>query len=203
MDIVSLKPEQKKRAAQVVANAFFNYPSLIYYFPDIKRRTHWLPWYMERVLNSAITFGEVLVTEDVSGVLFFLPPSRTRLSDWDFVKCGFLASPLVVGLRRYPYVNECEQYLADTQEKLLTGRPHYYLWGLAVDPFRQRTGSGKALLEVFMKKADLEHLPVYLETHRFENVAYYEKQGFKLIHTDAVPKHELEFWCLLREPGGA
>ncbi len=202
MEIVSLKPEQKKRAAQVVANAFFNYPSLIFYFPDTKRRTRWLRWYMKRVLNSALTYGEVLVTEDISGVLFLLPPGRTRLSDWDFVKCGFLALPFVIGLRWYPNVNACENYLAETQEKLMAGQPHYYLWGLAVDPSRQRTGSGAALLEAIKKKADTANMPVYLETHNAENVAYYEKHGFRMIHTGIVPKHNLQFWCFLRAPGG-
>jgi ribosomal protein S18 acetylase RimI-like enzyme len=158
---------------------------------------------MERVIKSALAYGDAWVTEDVSGVLFFLPPSRTRLADWDFVKCGFLALPMVIGLRLYPGVDECEKHVADTQEKLLAGRPHYYLWGLAVDPVKQRTGSGKALLESFLKKADGESIPVYLETHKQENVAYYERYGFKLVLTETIPKHSLKFWCLLREPGGA
>ncbi len=203
MDVIKMKPEHKKRAVQVVADAFYNYPSLMHYFPDEKRRTRWLPWHMERTINSAIAYGEAWVTEDVCGILLFLPPGRTRLSDWEFVKCGFLALPLVIGLRHYPSVAECEKRVADTQEKLLAGRPHYYLWSLTVSPAKQRSGSGKALLESFLAKTDREGLPVYLETHKPENVAYYERFGFRLILTDTVPKHNLKFWCLLREPGGA
>lgn len=200
MKILSLKQQEIKAAAQVVANAFFEYPSLIAYFPDAKRRTRKLPWYMERVLNSALAYGEAWTTEDRSGVLFLLPPNHTVLSDWDYVKCGFLAAPLVVGVRRYALVNACEQYLAKTQETLLNDRPHYYLWGLAVDPAKQRTGAGKALLHEMFDKADHESMPIYLETHRFENVAYYESHGFTLIHTDCVPNTDLEFWCMVREP---
>ncbi|SHI01342.1 Acetyltransferase (GNAT) family protein [Sporobacter termitidis DSM 10068] len=202
MEIRRLKPEQKKRAAKVVADSFYDYPSLIYYFPDTKRRMRCLPWYMEGVLNSAVSFGEVWVTEDVSGVLFILPPEHTRMSDWDYIKNGLLAAPLVVGLHRYPNLSECEAYLADTQEKLLAARPHYYLWGLSVDPARQRTGAGTALIASLLKKTDAENMPVYLETHREQNVAYYEQRGFKLIHTDIIPRHNLDFWCLLHEPGG-
>ncbi len=200
MEIMKLSPEQKKHAAKVVSNAFFDYPSLVFYFPHPKRRALLLTWYMERVLNTAFLFGEVLATEDVSGVLFALPPGHTRLSERDYIKSGLLAAPLVIGLRRYPSVSECENYLADTQEKLLAGRPHYYLWGLAVDPARQRSGSGTILLEAFLKRADSENMPVYLETHRKQNVAYYEQRGFRLVHTDIIPKHNLDFWCMLHEP---
>ena len=203
MEIISIKPDQKKRAAQVVADAFFDYPSFIHYFPDVKRRTRWFGWYMESVIKSALTYGGVLATKDFSGVLFYLPPGNTRLTDWQFVKCGFLALPLAIGLRRYPGVDECEKRVAGAQEKLLAGRPHYYLWGLAVDPAVQRTGSGKALLNSFLTRADNENMPVYLETHKQENVAYYERYGFKLVLTETIPQHDLQFWCLLREPSGA
>jgi GNAT superfamily N-acetyltransferase len=200
MEIIRLKPEQIKQAAKVVADSFFDYPSLVFYFPDLKRRTRWLKWYMERVLRTALLFGEVMATEDLSGVLFALPPGRTRLGNREYMKAGFLAAPLVIGLRRYPGTSECEAYLADAQEKLLAGRPHYYLWGLSVDPKKQKTGSGTALLQFLLQKADAEKMPVYLETHKQQNVAYYENRGFKLIHTDIVPKHGLDFWCMLHEP---
>ena len=200
MEIISLKPEQIKQAAKVVAGSFFNYPSLMFYFPKPGHRARWLKWYMERVLNTALMYGEVLATQDLSGVLFALPPGRTRLGNREYLKAGFLMAPLVIGLRHYPNVSECEDFLADTQEKLLAGRPHYYLWGLSVDPEKQKTGSGTALLKFLLQKADEEKMPVYLETHKEQNVAYYENRGFRLIHTDIVPKHGLDFWCMLHEP---
>ena len=203
MIVVPLKRTDRKRAAALVARAFFAYPSLIAYFPDEKSRAWKLPWYMEHVLKSAIAYGEVLTTDNLSGVLFLLPPGHTRLSDVDYIKSGFLAAPLVVGLKQYQTVNVSETYLADTQERLLKGRPHYYLWGIAVDPEQQRGGVGKALLHALYAKADREGMPIYLETHNPDNVAYYEHLGFCLIHTDNVPADGMPFWCMLREPSGA
>lgn len=200
MEIIRLKPEQLNHAAKVVADSFFDYPSLIFYFPEPGRRARWLKWYMERVLKTALLFGEVLATQDLSGVLFALPPGRTRLGNREYAKAGFLAAPFVIGLRRYPGVSECEDYLANTQEILLAGRPHYYLWGLSVDPAKQKTGSGTALLNFLLKKTDAEGMPVYLETHKKQNVVYYEKRGFRLIHTDIIPKHDLDFWSMIHEP---
>ncbi len=201
MRIIPLERKDMKTAASVVARAFFDYPSLIAYFPDPVKRTWKLPWYMERVLKTALAYGEVMTTPYLSGVLFLLPPGRTRLTDWDYVKCGFLAAPFVVGIRRYAYVDACEKMLADTQVRLLQGRKHYYLWGLAVDPGRQHGGVGTALLNELYFKADQNGMPIYLETHKEANVAYYEQRGFHLIHTGKMPDEGLDFWCMLREPG--
>ena len=183
-----------------MARAFFHYPSITAYFPDEKKRATKLPRYMAHVLQSAKQYGEVMVTEDCAGVLFWLPPGHTRLTNWEYVKSGFLSAPLIVGLRHYAFVDASETFLAELQEKLLLGRPHYYLWGITVDPARQKSGSGSALLGKLFSMADQERMPVYLETHRFENVGYYEKHGFQLIHTDKMPVDELPVWCMLREP---
>ena len=198
--VVPLKKEDTKKAALAVANAFFDYPSLKEYFPDPVSRKWKLPWYMEHTLMSALRYGEVLTTSDLSGVLFLLPPGHTRLTDLDYVKSGFLFAPLVVGIRQYAVVSASEAFLADTQERLLAGRAHYYLWGIAVDPARQRTGAGTALLNAMFDRADHEAMPIYLETHREANVAYYEQRGFRLIEKGTMPGDNLPVWCMLREP---
>ena len=199
MDIAELKESQKKRAAQVVAEAFLNYPMFIHYFPNETKRRGQLQWYMEKTLNCAICYGEALVTPDCSGVMFTLPPGHTRLNDKEFIKNGFLLTPLVMGIKNYAKSSECEKFVADTQEKLMKGKEHYYLWGLVTDPKAQRKGVGKALLKKLTDKADAENMPVYLETHEQNNVVYYEQFGFKLIHTDTIPKHGLDIWCMIRE----
>lgn len=202
METVKLEPGQKRKAAEVVASAFFDYPMLTSYFPDPERRKRWLPWYMEKTLNCAVRYGEVFVTPDFSGVMFILPPGHTRLTNGEYIQNGFFILPFVMGLRNYIQNNECEEFVADTHERLLNGRGHYYLWGLVADPKAQRKGVGSALLKILTDKADAENMPVYLETHDQNNVAYYERFGFKLIHTDMIPRHGLDIWCMLRETRG-
>ncbi len=82
----------------------------------------------------------------------------------------------------------------------MEGRPHIYLWGLAVDPKEKSKGIGKALLQTVLSKADGQKLPVYLETHDEKNVNYYKKYGFELIHSVNIPKHDMPIWCMLMEP---
>jgi GNAT superfamily N-acetyltransferase len=199
MQVIRLEPINKRKASDIVASAFFDYPMFTHYFPDTTRRTRWLPWYMERVLNCAIRYGEVFVTFDISGVMFILPPGHTKLTTREFIQNGFLRLPFIMGFHNYAISEECEKFVADTHERLLRGRQHYYLWGLAVDPKAQRKGAGSALMSIFTDKADAEKMPIYLETHDSNNVVYYERFGFKLIHTDNIPGHGLNIWCMLRE----
>lgn len=202
METQKLDPKLKREAAEVVASAFFNYPMMTYYIPNADKRKRWLPLYMEKTLNCAMRYGEVLVTSDLAGVMFTLPPGHTRVTDGEYIQNGFLPVLLALGYRYFEKSDQCEKFVADTHERLLNGRDHYYLWGLVTDPNAQRKGVGSALLKVLTDRADAENMPVYLETHDQSNVAYYERFGFTLIHTDKIPKHGLDIWCMLREAGG-
>jgi ribosomal protein S18 acetylase RimI-like enzyme len=200
MEIIKLDPGQKKRAAQVVAAAFYDYPMFTFYFPDPGKRSRLLPWYLGNVLTCALHYGEVYTTPEISGVVFILPPGHTQISQSEYAKNGFLLTPLLLGYRDYTRSQECEKFVADTHKKVMDDRPHYYLWGLAVDPNQKRRGIGTALMKPVIDKADADEKPIYLETHDEKNVAYYQRMGFSLVHTDTIPKFDLAIWCMVREP---
>jgi GNAT superfamily N-acetyltransferase len=200
MEIIKLDSSQKKRASDILAAAFFEYPMFTFYFPDPKRRARCLPLYLGDVLKCALRYGEAYVTPDVSGVIFFLPPGHTKISQWEYIQNGFLRAPFLLGRRYYKRSMECEAFVGDTHEQIMNGRPHYYLWGLVADPGRQRKGVGSALMEPLIAKSDAERMPIYLETHEENNVAYYQRKGFNLVRTDSIPKYGLKIWCMLREP---
>ena len=200
MEIIKLDPRQAKKASAVLSASFFDYPMFTFYFPDPKRRTRYLPWYFQNILNCALRYGEVYTNPEISGVIFTLPPEHTKFSMWEYIQNGFLLTPFLLGFRNYKQSMDCERFVGYTQENLMKNRPHYYLWGLAVDPSRKAKGIGAALMLPLLAKADAQKIPVYLETHDEKNVCYYQKHGFDLIHTARIPKYELPIWCMLREP---
>jgi ribosomal protein S18 acetylase RimI-like enzyme len=200
MEIIKLDPRQRKKAAEIVAAAFFDYPMFTFYFPNHKKRARVLPWYLGNVLNCALRYGDVYTTPEISGVIFTLPPGHTKITQSEYIQNGFLLTPLLLGIRDYQRSQECEKFVADTHEKIMGDRPHYYLWGLTVDPNQKRKGIGTALLKPVIEKADLENKPIYLETHDEKNVAYYQSHGFSLIHTGKLLKYDLSIWCMVREP---
>jgi GNAT superfamily N-acetyltransferase len=200
MEIIKLDPKNKKKAVAVVAAAFFNYPMFTFYFPDEKRRVWELPWYMEQVLNCALAYGEVYTNPEGSGVVFTLPPGHTKITQWEYMQHGFALTPMVLGLKDFGRSQESEAFVADTHERLMKDRAHYYLWGLTVDPKVKMQGIGAALLKKVLDIAEAARMPMYLETHDEKNVAYYESKGFKLISAEKFAHFELDIWCMVREP---
>lgn len=200
MEITKLDPNKKKKAADVLAAAFFNYPMFTFYFPDSKRRARYLAWYLGGVLDCALRYGEVYTTPEIDGVIFTLPPGHTRISTWEFIQNGFLRTPFIMGFRNYVRSSNCETFVGDTHEKVMNDRPHYYLWGIVVDPKHQQKGIGSALLKPLILKADSEKKPIYLETHDERNVEYYQRMGFALACSEIIPKYGLKIWCMVREP---
>ena len=172
------------------------------YFPDTKRRSRILPWYLRNVLKCALRYGEALTTRDTSGILFALPPGHTSLSLWEYATTGFLFTPFVLGLGCYLRSMRCEGFVDRTQKEVMGAAPHYYLWGVAVDPEHQARGVGLALMSAFLARVDTERMPVYLETHDRNNVSYYGRHGFELVREAAMSKPDLRVWCMRREPAG-
>ncbi|MGI8559796.1 MAG: GNAT family N-acetyltransferase [Solirubrobacteraceae bacterium] len=82
-------------------------------------------------------------------------------------------------------------------ERLHPSTPHVYLALLAVDPADQGVGIGSAILgEVIEASAGL---PVYLETARADNVAFYEARGFQ-VQGEAALARDGRLWGLSRPP---
>jgi len=200
MEIIKLDPRQAKKASDVLSASFFDYPMFTFYFPDPKRRTRYLSWYFQNILNCALRYGEVYTTPEINGVIFTLPPGHTKISMWEYIQNGFLLTPFLLGFRNYNRSMDCERFVGSTQEKLMENRPHFYLWGLGVEPGWKAKGIGAALMLPVLAKTDAQKIPVYLETHDEKNVRYYQKHGFSLILTARIPKYDLPIWCMLREP---
>ena len=65
-------------------------------------------------------------------------------------------------------------------------RPHLHLGPIGVSPEAQRQGLGSALMHRYLDRLGQEKVPGYLETDRPENVNFYEKFGFVVIHQEEV-----------------
>jgi GNAT superfamily N-acetyltransferase len=200
MEISKLALQQKQKAIDVLAAAFFNYPMFDLYFPDPERRSRVLPWYLGKVLNCALHYGEVYTNPEVSGVIFTLPPGHTKISQWEYILNGFGAAPFVLGLSDFVRSQACEDFVASQHEKHMNGIAHVYLWGLVVDPAHKKQGVGSALLQPVVEKADIEKMPIYLETHDVRNVDYYRRMDFQLVGSSTIPKSDVPIWCMMREP---
>ena len=127
MEVIRLPLRNVRRAADVLATSFFEYPMFVFYYPDPRKRARYLGWHLAIVLKCALRYGEAYTTPDIEGVCFILPPDHTKISVPEYLRNGLLPLPFVVGLRKYNEMVECEDFVASTHEELMKSRPHYYL----------------------------------------------------------------------------
>lgn len=202
MQVVRLKRVDKGPAAEVYARAFRDYPMVTHYWPDPERRARHLTWYLGCAIEYGLRYGEVYTTPDVAGIAVWLPPGQTHITTWRYFLAGYLPIALRMGIRQFfTETMPSDEWVQQVHEEIVPG-PHWYLWGIAVDPKRQGQGIGTALMRPGLERADAQHLPCYLETHDEVNVLFYTRRGFDLVRTEQVPGSDLRFWCFLREPGG-
>lgn len=65
-------------------------------------------------------------------------------------------------------------------------KPHWHVGPLGILPEFQGRGIGRALLRTFLKKADQDHIPAYLEAEVDKNVRLYESEGFQVIAQETL-----------------
>jgi len=89
---------------------------------------------------------------------------------------------------------------ADVELLKLVPEPHRYLHLLAVDPTRQGSGVGSALLRTVHDLADAEGLPTLLVTFQPRNVPLYRRHGYEVVAESTDPIAGLAYWSMRRQP---
>ena len=200
MKILELPHSEYRQASLTLTEAFFDYPDLSYYFPDLGKKQAQLNWMMHTGLVQTGRTGKVFKTEDNLGIMSLMLPDSPQFNFWDYLFSGALIAPLVMNRESLNRMQFCEKYAYDTHHKVMSGQPHYYIWYLGVSPAAQGKGLGTALIHHVQTLAKNENKPIYLETHKSTTVAYYQHLGFKLLAENPFPGHPLVFYNMLWEP---
>lgn len=200
MEIYELESSEYRQASLTLTRAFFNYPDLSYYFPDLIKRQAQLNWMLSAGLVQAGRIGKVFKTQDGLGSMALLLPDARKLNFWDILVSGAFKAPFLMSRESFNRMQYCEKYALDTHHEVMAGRPHYYICYLGVHPDAQGKGLGTALIHHVQTLANHEQKPIYLETHRPATVAYYQHLGFRLLAENPFPGHPLSFYNMLWEP---
>jgi len=203
VEIVPLDRSEYDAAARIFADAFIDDPGWVAVGPDRRRLRHSiLRRYHRTALDVIHRYGRPIYgafADDgrLAGVAatfaagLYPPPAWTTA----YFVPGFLLAgpaPIVRGLR-----------FSTIQERGHPKYEHVYLWFLAVDPARQRSGIGRALLARVYEEAAA---PVYLDTANPANVPYYAGNEFEEIGTAHGPRGAT-MWFMVRthpaEPGAS
>lgn len=201
MEIESLTPNRYGEAAAVLARAFEHDPLTVYTLPKPSARVPGQRWLYEHWLRVVAPMGGSFIAKDGSGVAIWWPPGgRDHITFGAFLRAGLAWTPLRMGLR---YTLRMIRTARDVETNHYPGfgAPHWYLDILGVDPRRQRSGVGGALIRHITDRADKDGIACTVVTHYLANVPYYERFGFRLLkQTLLAPGVQVS--SLRREPGG-
>jgi hypothetical protein len=188
-DIIRLAPSQVRQASNVLCRAFYQDPLVRYILPDEARRTQVLPSFYRIVVRYALRCGEVSTTSNVDGVACWLTPGNTTGSSRRLLRVAPTAL-FTFRLSEQRRNTIYSRYTDEAHEQAISG-PHWYLWGLGIEPSRQHQGLGGQLIQPILACADRDGLPCYLETTNGANVPFYEKHGFTIVSDGVVPSTTL------------
>lgn len=140
-------------------------------------------------MTGWIRLGEVLCSDDGSGVAAWIPPGRPEID--------FTVEPPA----RPPSDDLLERFalFGTFKEEHTPAKPHWYLQLFATHPDWQRRGIGATLLRTVYERASADGLACYLETETVANVAYYRHHGFEVRSEWDVPTGP-HMWGMYRPP---
>jgi ribosomal protein S18 acetylase RimI-like enzyme len=157
-------------------------------------RMEWLFEVMLRQLSSRLS--ETYTTHERAGAAVWKREMTLPLGDQLRLVPAFAR---IAGWARLPALLQMLHYMESLHARLLP-KPHWMLLLLGVEPAQQRQGLGGLLLGPMLARCDRDQSPAYLETSRVENLEFYRRHGFEVVHVDeraGWPK----VWFMIREPG--
>ena len=185
--------------ARVLARAFGDAdPFWAYVEPDTETLTRVLQTWFPICVRYGRVYGLIDAEGDgeVVGGAVWLPPDRHEMTFWRMLRTGMLRTPRILGRSAFGRLNKASKALDAARARLMPPEADY-LWILGVDPAHQGRGQGAATIAHGLARADAAHRPVYLETYKERNLAFYRRQRFEVVREEHPP-HGPPFWAMLR-----
>ncbi len=192
IELRNLDIEDSSTIGEVIADSFFDDPVNQWVFGSKEG----IQCYFSHVAKKLyLTSGYGHVISDLSGGSLWLPPhinKRIPLFNSLDIATGMLRHGGPKSLLRGIKIDH-----ALGQPKPST--PHYYLYAIGCRPAERGKGYGGQLMEVGLEKANLDGLPVYLESSKESNISFYRRYGFevmkKIVPTQGCPP----LWLMWKE----
>jgi len=197
-DPICLTAADIPAASEMFARTFHNDPMMTHLLPKAAKRPRLSAQSYQCLLRYGIHCGEVLATSaNLEGVAIWLPPEAAHDSLAKLLRACLFTLPLTAGPSFFVRFLSYHRHL-DRLRREHTPFRHWYLQLLGVDPSHQRKGYATALLTPVFDRLDRERLPCCLDTMNGDNVAFYERFGFRVAAKSLVPKTQIGLWLMAR-----
>jgi len=188
-------------AVEPMVRAFWNYPETVHLLPHEDARRRALPRYLRSDAKDAVRF-DLLLGAEVDGVICgaaaWIPPEAYPVSSGRQVLQALDILPaLPSSWRSLP---EARRGQAANRLRHRSASDHFYLRAIGIDPARQSRGLGSSLVQPVLELADRRAVGCFLQTAAADNVAWYERFGFKIVDRYRPTSTWPEVWAMWRDP---
>ena len=151
----------------------------------------------ELMVRFCFKYGNVVSTsENIEGVMAIAPYDKD-MTTWRIIRCG--AFFLSMRIAREAKIMQVLTKAVEEAKKSLNLGPYIHLLIMGVSQEFQGKGFGGQLLRAVIEKAEIENLPIYLETQKEANVSLYEKYGFSVKKKVILPDPlNLPMWLMIQ-----
>ena len=186
-----------EKGSEVLRNAFINYPTFRYLFPDLNERKKKLGQIMRFFLKCGLLHGTVIApSKNIEGIAVWYKSGDLNFSSGSFLKAGIFGLFLSLNIRSFNRFKKLGDAKKRNRDRI-PGKEYYFLDLIGIDPSFTGRGYAKMMIDSMLLQADNENMSCFLETSNIKNIDYYGRYGF-----DLLSKYEydgLESFCLLRK----
>jgi GNAT superfamily N-acetyltransferase len=161
---------------ETISLAFHEDPTWRWAFPDPVRRQEQYAVFWRFLVEGALRYPWVLMTDGCGAASVWIPPGGTEIA----VEAEARVEPMLeelVGSRAGDVLELLERFDAAHPRE----EPHYYLSLLGTHPSHVGRGLGMGLLAENLARIDSDRMPAYLESSNPANNHRYERLGFEKI----------------------
>ena len=179
---------------ETISLAFHDDPTWSWAFSDPATRHERYEVFWRFMIEGALRYPWVLMTESCEAAAVWIPPGGTELAEEAEARLGPLLEE-IAGERADDIVELFARFGAAHPHD----EPHYYLSLLGTHPSHTGRGIGMALLAESLARIDEERLPAYLESSNPANNHRYQRYGFEAIGEFYPPGSDIPVTTMWRD----
>jgi ribosomal protein S18 acetylase RimI-like enzyme len=201
---INARPAQKADISELshaLGRAFYDDPVSMWMMPDDNARAaHLRKFFATITRHHHLAGGGAEVASDgstIGAAALWDPPGRWKESARE--QLMMLSSFLLGSGFRMRTGRKLGELLKRTTRHH-PEEPHWYLAVFGSDTTARGKGYGQVLMESRLDRVDAEHAPAYLESSKYENIAYYQRFGFEVTGEIVLSNGGPTLWPMWRAP---
>jgi len=200
-DLYRLNSGDIPLARDTVKDAFRHDPVWNKLFHGRDRMEDRLTAFFETPLRFCLHYGQVVATSNqLEAVAGWLPGPLAFMNPWRMIRSGAIRPGSRIGLDVMMTMYSAFDQMERDRKAHMRGKASTYLQIIGVAPEHQGKGLGGRILRAIIDECEKNGHHLFLETETEENVALYERFGFKVLKKIILPVLGLPMWEMARAP---